>query len=149
MTASNHVVTGALIGAIVPVPVVAIPLALASHLVLDASPHFGSKNMTLTDTKFMAILGTDIFVSLMILSAVYIARPTNWILMLVCAVVSASPDLVWLPYWIKELRGKNFKRSRLAHFLGWIQWGERPWGWLVEIGYFVAIIYFLISYLMV
>ena len=42
MTATNHALTGAAIGFIVGVPAIAIPLALISHFVLDAIPHFRS-----------------------------------------------------------------------------------------------------------
>ncbi len=41
MTGFNHAVTGALIAGAVGNPFLAIPLAFASHFVLDAIPHFG------------------------------------------------------------------------------------------------------------
>lgn len=41
MTGFNHATTGALIAAAVGNPFVAVPLAFASHFIMDAVPHFG------------------------------------------------------------------------------------------------------------
>jgi hypothetical protein len=44
MTLTNHLLTGAAIAKLLPSPV-AIPIAFASHFVLDALPHFGCKTI--------------------------------------------------------------------------------------------------------
>ena len=41
MTATNHALSGALIGLAVMQPILALPLAFVSHFMLDAVPHFG------------------------------------------------------------------------------------------------------------
>lgn len=45
MRAINHTITGATIGALIQNPVIALPIALISHLVLDIIPHSGDKNI--------------------------------------------------------------------------------------------------------
>ena len=40
MLTTPHAVTGALIGALLPHPLLAIPLAIGSHFVLDSIPHW-------------------------------------------------------------------------------------------------------------
>ena len=43
MTATNHVVTGIAIVALVPNPAISLPLAFLAHFALDALPHFGDR----------------------------------------------------------------------------------------------------------
>lgn len=144
MTATNHTLTGALIVGAVANPLVALPLALGSHFVLDALPHYGGA-ISHTTTKYKFILATDCLMAASVLSLIVITRPEHWVLMFLCAVVAASPDLLWLPYWIDDLKGKPRELSKLARFLGWIQWAEKPWGWPFELAWFSAAGYVLIK----
>ncbi len=137
MTATNHTLTGALIAANFPKPLIAIPLALASHLVLDALPHFGGDQLSHTDTKYFIILASDAAMAAFVLSLIIVVGPAHWLLMITCAIIAASPDLLWLPYWIAELRGQKHQLGKLSRFLSWIQWGERPWGWIFELIWFL------------
>jgi len=41
MTITNHILAGAIIGAVIKEPALALPIAFASHFVMDALPHFG------------------------------------------------------------------------------------------------------------
>lgn len=149
MTASNHTVTGALIGASISHPLLAIPIALGSHIVLDALPHFGG-NISHTSRNFKVYLALDAALAASVLFLIMAAQPTNWLLMISCGVVAASPDLLWIPFWIDELQGKARRHAnRLNRFLSWIQWGERPWGWIIEAVWFGGAIYFLVQRLSV
>lgn len=133
MTASNHVVTGALIATAVSQPAAAIPLALASHFVLDALPHYGDPNKSSwLNRNFKYILATDLFFAGLFLLAIVIAQPSSWFLLALCGVVAVSPDILWLPYFLADLRHEQKEHSNLAKFLKWIQWGERPWGIYLE-----------------
>ncbi len=144
MTATNHTITGVIVATVIANPLLALPVALASHLVLDAMPHFGSKELSHTDKKFFYIVGVDAFVAATLLLLTAGFQPTNWLLMVACGVTSASPDLLWLPYWVAELRGRPKKPSQVYRFLGWIQWCERSWGWTFEAVYFcLALILFV------
>jgi hypothetical protein len=44
MTATNHAVTGAVIGLLVGGPLIALPAAFLSHFVCDALPHSGNED---------------------------------------------------------------------------------------------------------
>lgn len=143
MTATNHTATGALIAAFLPNPLVAVPAALVSHLVLDMLPHYSGKEAH-TDRKFFYVLGGDAITASTLLLLIFVAQPSHWLLMIICGVVAASPDLLWLPYWLAELKGQTRMPSRLYGFLGRIQRYERPWGWIPETVYFLGILYLLV-----
>jgi hypothetical protein len=134
VTASNHVVTGALIATAVAQPAAAIPLALASHFVLDALPHYGDTNKSSwLNRNFKYILGVDLLLASIFLLGLVIAQPASWFLLAVCGVVAVSPDLLWLPYFLADLKHEQKEHSKLAKLLKWIQWGERPWGIYLEV----------------
>lgn len=106
MTATNHVVTGALIATYVHNPWLAIPVAFASHFVLDSIPHtrfpeIGGKN----PMRFLIALATDAGVAGSILMTLILLQPPNWLLLVGCGIAAASPDLMWLYYII-------FKKSK-------------------------------------
>ena len=133
MTGSNHVVAGALIGAVVVQPVVAVPVALASHFIMDALPHYGDNNKsTWLNRHFDYVLAVDATITLSFLITLLAIQPTNWVLMLACAVIAVLPDVVWLPHYLADMRGQTKPHGRFARFSKWIQWGERPWGIYIE-----------------
>lgn len=134
MTASNHVVTGAIIATSVSTPALALPLAFLSHFVLDALPHYGDVNKSSwLNRNFKYILGTDLLLASLFLGALVLLQPASWFLIALCGVVAVSPDLLWLPYFLADLKHEQKEHTPLAKFLKWIQWGERPWGIYLEI----------------
>lgn len=141
MTGSNHVVTGALIATVIPQPLVAVPLALLSHFVLDMLPHFGDTDQhSWLNRNFIYILAADAFICASFLLALVILQPVNWVLMIICGVVAVSPDALWLPYYLAERKGIQREHSPLAKLFKWIQWGERPSGIYIEAAAFVMLL---------
>jgi thiol:disulfide interchange protein len=127
------VVAGAVIAAAVPQAAIAIPLALASHFVMDALPHYGDNDKhSWLNRHFKYVLGIDLLLTLLFLLALIIAQPIGWVLLVVCGLVAVSPDILWLPYFLADLKHEHREHSRLAKLLKWIQWGERPWGIYIE-----------------
>ncbi len=123
MTATNHVITGMVVGAAVVNPIVAIPLALMAHFVLDALPHYGLGKHT--DTKFLYVLSSDMGAAMALLIVVAALQPANWLLIIASGIACASPDLMWLPRWISELSGKKNKpMGPIRRFHAKIQWAE-------------------------
>ncbi len=144
MTAANHVVAGAVIATAFKNPVVALPLAFMSHFLLDALPHYGIKDHT--TPKFVYILSLDFAVATSFLLALALLQPQGWQYFLLAAVVSASPDLMWLPRWINELRSRENRPLRgLSKLHSSIQWSERPWGALIEVAAFVLGVYVFLT----
>lgn len=141
MTGANHLVTGAVIGAAVVQPAVALPLALASHFVLDALPHYGdTSKKSWLGRNFNYVLIADAIVGSLFLLALLATQPVNWGIMALCAVISVLPDVVWVPHYIADMRGNIRPMGAFARFSKWIQWGERPWGLYVEIVFFAVLL---------
>ncbi|MDZ7744912.1 MAG: hypothetical protein U5K77_04130 [Candidatus Saccharibacteria bacterium] len=137
MTATNHVLTGAVLAAAYPNPLVVLPAALVSHVILDALPHYGHEDHT--DRKFLYVLAVDFAIASSFLLSVSFLRPEHWLLIIAASVVAASPDALWLPHWLREITGKPGKaKSKLETFLARIQWAEKPWGWIFEIPWAIA-----------
>jgi hypothetical protein len=141
VTASNHVVTGALIATAVTQPALAIPLAFMSHFVLDALPHYGDTNKrSWLNRNFKYILAVDLFLASLFLLGIVILQPASWFLLAFCGALAVSPDILWLPYFLADLRHEELHDTKLAKFLKWIQWGERPWGIYLEVVVLVGLV---------
>lgn len=140
MTTTNHVITGVIIVLAIHNPAVALPLAFLSHFVLDALPHFGrTKELSNKKSPLFAVgLGADIICALAVFSMVALIAPAHWQLIILGGIVSASPDLLWLPGYITILRNHRYRPGPVRKLLGYIQWGERPWGILVEMAWFAV-----------
>lgn len=102
MTGLNHSLTGAVIGGLLPLPV-AVPVAFASHFVLDSLPHFGEvfeKRKRLSKT----VWAIDICASICFLTLLLVSH--QWV-MFVCAVTAMSPDFAWVyRFTLQEKFGK-------------------------------------------
>jgi hypothetical protein len=68
-----HVLSGALLGAVYPRPVPVFATAVASHLVLDAVPHWG----TVDDATFLRAARADGLLGLAVLAAVGLHSPRS------------------------------------------------------------------------
>lgn len=137
MTLTNHLLTGAVLSKFLPLPV-ALPLAFASHFVLDALPHFGFPNEGVShkhSRRLYSVIALDFIVGIII--AVWLindGHPT-WLL---GGLVAFSPDLMWIyRFAIPEKFGKlpASKGNLLVQFHTNIQKYERQWGIFVELVY--------------
>lgn len=145
MRAINHALTGAVIGLSVSNPVVALPLAFASHLALDAVPHYdpeGNEESLFRTTLFNYLLILDAILCALLVLFLFIAVPDDWLLAAVCAFLAASPDLFWIPGYLRVVRTGKFKRTRNAfmRFHGWVQWATGPKYWFVEAIWFFGML---------
>jgi ABC-type dipeptide/oligopeptide/nickel transport system permease component len=142
MTATNHALTGSIIAAAVPNPVIGLPLALLSHFVLDALPHFGAHTVANPKTKeFRAILITDSIMTAVLLLFVAFASyrmGMNWFVVFMGGFLAWLPDVMWYKHYQSDLRGEPKQWDRLRTFHKKIQQWEVSWGWAVEIVWFVA-----------
>jgi hypothetical protein len=141
MTGTNHVLTGVAIGLAVHQPMLAIPLAITSHFVLDALPHYGSD--VHDPKKFLRILAFDASVILVILLRLVITQPQYWVLAIVCGLLAASPDFMWLPNFLRDLSDHHTRKpydNPVTKFHKRIQWGEKPYNWPYEVVYVVLVL---------
>jgi len=114
-----HVIVGAAIATKVGNPALAIPLALASHFVLDKVPHW-NPHLNSETVKFgNPTKGSTYFViadvSLSIISGVFIASRVlpdlgHFITILAASFASVLPDVVEGPYFFLNMRSALVKR---------------------------------------
>lgn len=139
MTATNHAITGALIAAISPVAVVAVPLAFMSHFALDNVPHFGVKKHTI----FWSIFVTDAFLATIFLLELLSHKPTHWPLLIICAMVAMSPDLMWISRRRRDLDPSTDDMHSIVRFHKHIQ-REYPWAMGIELIWLMSFLYIFI-----
>jgi hypothetical protein len=147
VTATNHAATGALIAMAVKQPWLAIPFAFLSHFILDAIPHFGIHEDDVIKRNghwlFRTVVAADVLLAVTLFIALPIAgrHTVAWGLILACMTSAFLPDATWIYRYFGEIR------TKLARPHGWydwfhqkIQWSEKPWGLIIEIVWFSAII---------
>jgi len=150
VTATNHALTGAIIGLIVGQPWVAVPTAVASHFVCDALPHFKPNlpdKVLLKTRGFRNYLVADAGLCVLLVVCLAIFQTQHWLLASICAFAATSPDLLWLNKYLRIRRSKSWQRSSFAKFAGGIQWFQRPIGAVVEVAWFIAALIILIPFL--
>lgn len=134
MVATNHALTGALIGLSIGNPV-ALPLAFLSHFVLDSIPHFGDDDKRINKTSFVIQLLADAFLCGVLVLVLAWSGTANWQLAAFCAFLAASPDFMWMPRYLRARKGLNESKQSnfILRFHSWIQWFQRPVGAVVEV----------------
>lgn len=146
MTATNHVITGALVAAYVEHPFIAIPLAFLAHFAMDAIPHFRitAKNdmERFNQRAFKKLLMADTAVAVLLIVVIplllYGIRP--WWLVVVCMMACASPDLAWGWRFFLALHKRiDKKKNTFSRLHSLIQWSETQSGIYVELAWFLAV----------
>lgn len=143
MLGFNHVLAGSIVAVIVPAPFVPI-VALVSHFLLDTFPHFGNSTTIYPYTRrFKILLIADAILCFAGLAFAIYLFPHLAGIIAIGAFFGALPDFLWL--W--RDKGPKWFQKFLA-FANWIQWGERPYGWIFDAFYalLLAIVLFLLSH---
>jgi len=140
MTATNHMLTGAVIAAVVQQPLLVAPLAFISHFLLDMVPHFGVEESDTAERNNHPIFRTVLFIDLAILFAALLCVPilfsgeVSWWVLLLGMLSAWIPDAVWLMHYWYDYKGHVRKEpNRLTKFHQKIQWFEEPHGLIVEV----------------
>jgi len=88
---TNHVLSGALIGALTDEPAVALPVGVASHFALDAMPHWGRWD---SREHFLRVAVADGLVGLGVMAGAVAAVPAPRRVAVLAGMVGAAlPDL--------------------------------------------------------
>lgn len=145
MTATNHMMTGAVIAAAVQQPWLVLPLAFLSHFTLDMLPHFGIKE---SDSKarnrhpfFRSVLLADIAILLvaLVLIPVLFSGSVSWWILLLGMLAAWLPDAVWVTHFWHDHKGRQRKEPMwLTRFHQKIQWFEKPLGLVTEVIWLVG-----------
>lgn len=137
MTATNHALTGAAIALVVKEPVLVVPLAIASHFLLDSLPHFGG--LPVTSRKFLFILAGDAGVTAGLLASMFMLQPALWLVAVVGAVCAMAPDLMWFPNFLRSVTDRPTKKpDSITKWHKKIQRYERPQNMPYEVVYFAV-----------
>ena len=145
MTLANHLLTGAAIAKILPLPF-AIPLALVSHFILDALPHFGFKSYEERQKRqklWLYVIALDLITAILLTAWLISSNHTKWLLV---GMVAYSPDLIWIyRFIVKEKFGKvaPHKGNLFIQFHSGIQKYERTWGGAIELAYAAVMFLFV------
>lgn len=140
MTATNHAVTGALIGLLIGQPAIALPAAFLSHFVMDGLPHYGSSD-SLASVKFKVMLLLDAGACVALVLLLVASHPAHWLLAATCAFLAASPDFLWIRKFAQahKMPARPYRPNRLENWLGpRLQWFQRPIGAFVELAWLVG-----------
>jgi hypothetical protein len=141
MTATNHVATGAVLALAIQNPVIVLPVAFASHFFLDAMPHYGVPyDKRPVNQSFGRVLLFDMVMLPITVVMLLLFAGAFWWLVLIAMIAAYSPDLVWAYRYWREKKGHVLAQNRFTYWHARIQWGERSWGWLVELAWFSLII---------
>lgn len=114
-----HVAVGAAIASKIPNPFIAVPLAFASHFVLEKVPHWNphlnteKKALGKISNNTMKIITIDTLLSLAIgLYVAYLALPDTGraITVLLACFASALPDIVEAPYFLTKMKSKTIEK---------------------------------------
>jgi hypothetical protein len=136
MTATGHALIGTVIAAKVGNPALAVPIALASHFLADALPHWDTGTNRHKKSRFRFVVESSIDLMLgFILSwilIVWLFPQTNLVYAFFIILVSQSPDWLTAPYlflnwkippftWIYEFQ-KRFDTEK-----------DLPWGFINQV----------------
>ncbi len=146
MIGFNHALSGALVGILMPPQyTVYIPLAaFGLHFVLDVFPHYGRDDTApVHSKKFNKILITDAILCIVFVALACWLYPDKIFAIGLGAFFAMLPDFLWVfHYYIKV---KNKLAKLFFAFAEKIQWGERPWGWSLEILYAMIMLAVLVG----
>jgi len=145
MTGTNHALSGALIVGAIGSPFIAIPVAFASHFVLDALPHFGEK-FGERHKLSKVIWGIDIvFLSI---GLVVLLTMSSWLL-IAGALAAMSPDFAWIYRFAVIEKWGTLLPTSTNKFNTWhasIQKYERRWGIWIEMPVLIILIVLNLKY---
>ncbi len=145
MMATSHAVCGAVIAIAVKEPILALPLALASHFACDALPHIGLDEYGGHNKKpglFHKILIIDA-VLLTLFVVFLLASGASW-LVFACLFLAGAPDFVWAYQYViieKIKKTKIATQNTFNQFHTDIQWYQKLRGAYFELPFTVTLLY--------
>lgn len=135
MTATSHALIGTVIAAKIGNPALAIPLALASHVVCDMIPHWDTavgsihgKPMKKIFTDTLIDISLGFILSYLLITLVF--PHTNLLYALLIIIFAQLPDWLMAPYYFLKIKffefGYNFGKATNRDL-------DKPWGIVTQI----------------
>lgn len=143
MTATGHALIGTVIAAKVGNPVAAIPIAIASHFLADALPHWdtGYHRKSKSKRKFLIESAIDVLLGFVLSYAVIKAffPATNLEYAFLMVIMAQLPDWLTAPYLFFDIKFAPFcwfyKMQKLFDTTKGL-----PWGFVNQVAVVLAII---------
>lgn len=132
MTATAHAIIGASIAAAIKDPAIGLPLAAASHPLVDMIPHwdFGLGWRKKTKLKLFVQSSVDLLLGLVVSFAIF-GGSTNHTYLLSAIFVSEIWDIMQAPYWLFNWKFPPFSTFyNIQHVLN--SKASLPWGILTQ-----------------
>jgi hypothetical protein len=144
MTATGHALIGTVIAAKIGNPALAVPIAIGSHFLADALPHWdtGTNKEAKSKQTFFIESAFDVFVgfALSFLLIQFVFPQTNLLYAFFIIIMAQLPDWLTAPYLFFNM--KFFPFTNIYHFqkkfdttLG------LPWGFINQVAVVLAIIF--------
>jgi hypothetical protein len=145
MTATGHALIGTVIAAKVGNPVLAIPIALASHFIADSLPHWdtGTNRKLKSKRTFFIESLIDVLVGFVLswLLIVWVFPATNLSYAFLIIIMAQLPDWLTAPYLFFDLN--FFPFSNIYHFQKKFDNKlDTPWGVINQTAAVLALIVF-------
>lgn len=146
MTVTNHAVTGAVIALAVHKPLLAIPLALLSHFLLDVVPHGEPRDFSNSVAKTIIFADGCVAGILGIIILLFLNTSVPAWVIFGCMAAAVSPDLTWA---IRYLRIKDIDKvfaepmSKFSHIHYNYQGKQFIKGFYIEAAWFVLVVFLL------
>ena len=145
MTGFSHATTGVVIALAIHNPALAVPLALVSHFVLDAIPHYGDNTLDGTNKVFQRFILVDAVFGFGIAALMFFLMPEHRLLIALCAAMATVPDLMWLPNHLRQIKNQPSKpHNILMRWHSNIQFEHPVWGIAAEVVWAIGMLSFLV-----
>jgi len=126
-------------------------IALLSHYVLDALPHYKPaipEDKIIKTEGFRRYLMVEAILCFIVVAVLFAVHPVNWLVAAICAFLAAAPDLFSYSRYKAGRAGRKVKPNLYTTFASKIQWFERPIGGVVEAVWFISAIVILANILL-
>ena len=144
MTATGHAVIGVVIAATIPNPVIAIPLAVGSHVLADLFPHWdaGTNRNKKSKDRFAMEAVADVILSLAItfFMVIYLFPQTSLMYAYICVFAAQFFDWASAPYLFLKIKHPSIFEwfyNLQKHFDNRL---DRPWGLIGQITFLILLV---------
>jgi hypothetical protein len=144
MTATGHALVGTVIAAKIGNPALAIPIALASHFLCDALPHWdtGYDRENQSKTRFVTASAIDVILGFVLayLLIVLFFPTTNFLYAFLIIIIAQLPDWLTAPYLFLDWKFPPFTwiyncQKKFDSSIG------LPWGFVNQVVVIIALIF--------